>query len=78
MRKIKKKKMIIHDMPMPSPTKSEMESKEFEAIWNLIKTWDLNVPEYYSGYTSGNGSHVKLILDALKPVIRNNKIDEII
>lgn len=66
------------DKDMPSPSKEEQNSPEFNAIWNIIKTWDINVPEFYSGYTEGNGSHVKLLLDALKPVLRNNKIDEIL
>lgn len=63
---------------MPSPTKEEMESEEFNALWDIIKTWDINFPEYYSGYCGGNGSHVKVLLDALKPVLRNNKIDDIL
>ena len=31
---------------MPNPTPEEMASPQFEAIWNIIKTWDINVPEY--------------------------------
>jgi hypothetical protein len=51
---------------MPNPTQEEMDSPEFEAIWTAIKTWDINVPEFYEGYCAANGSHVVLILDALK------------
>lgn len=63
---------------MPSPSQEEMDSDLFNAIWDIIKHWDINVPEYYSGYSGGNGSHVKLILDKIKPVIRNDKINEVL
>ncbi len=67
-----------YSKPMPSPSKSEIDSEEFNALWDVIKTWDISVPEYYSGYTGGNGSHVKLLLDVLKPVLRNKRIDSIL
>ena len=51
--------------PMPNPTEEDLNSPAFEAIWNVIKTWDVNVPEYYVGYCGANGSHVMLILNAL-------------
>jgi hypothetical protein len=63
---------------MPSPSKEEMDSDVFNAIWDIIKKWDIGYDEYYTGYTSGNGSHVKILIDALKPVLRNNRIDEIL
>jgi hypothetical protein len=52
--------------PMPTPNESDLNSPIFEAIWNVIKTWDVNVPAYYSGYCAANGSHVKLILQGLQ------------
>jgi|GEM_PF-3267828 len=51
---------------MPNPTEADMASQEFEAIWHLIKSWDVSVPSHYSGYCGANGSHVKMILDALR------------
>lgn len=64
---------------LPSPSKDEINSPEFEAIFQLIKKWDIQVPEQdIKGYSSGNGSHVKMILDVLKPVNRNKKIDFIL
>lgn len=51
---------------MPDPTEEDLESPEFNAIWEVVKTWDVNVPEYYGGYCGANGSHVKLILNALQ------------
>lgn len=53
---------------LPNPTESDLKSKEFNAIWKVIKSWDVNVPDYYEGYCGANGSHVKLILDALRKI----------
>lgn len=72
------KPITSHRQSMPSPSKDEIESELFEVIFNLIKDWDINASEYYSGYTSGNGSHVKLILDKINPVIRDYKINKIL
>lgn len=54
------------DKEMPSPTPEQIVDPVFQAIWQAIKTWDVNVPEYYDGYCGANGSHVMLIVDALK------------
>jgi hypothetical protein len=51
---------------MPNPTEADLESPEFEAIWQTIKSWDVNVPEFYNGYCGANGSHVMLVLNALR------------
>lgn len=40
---------------MPDPTDEMLASPQFEAIWNVIKSWDVNVPEAYSGYCGANG-----------------------
>ena len=37
----------------------------WEAIWDEIKTWDINVPTEYSGYSSGCGNHVTAIFKAI-------------
>jgi hypothetical protein len=50
----------------PNPKKSMINTPEFEAIWQCIKHWDINVPEAYSGYSGATGNHVRAILDALK------------
>ena len=55
------------DKPMPNPTAMDLVDPLFNAIWNATKTWDVNVPEYYDGYYCGlNGSHVMLILEAVR------------
>lgn len=52
--------------PMPNPTPQQLHDPAFNAIWQVIKSWDINVPAYYNGYCGANGSHVVLILNALK------------
>lgn len=37
----------------------------FNAIWKVIKTWDVNVKDAYEGYCGANGSHVQMILDSI-------------
>ena len=59
--------------PLPNPSISERDSPIFNAIWEIISD-----PNYYYGYMSGNGGHVKLILDKIIPFIRSEKIDQII
>lgn len=51
---------------MPSPTEEDLHDPVFERIWLVVKSWDVNAPEYYQGYCGFNGSHVKLIMDALR------------
>lgn len=53
---------------MPNPSKEDLDSPLFNAIWDVIKSWDVNVPAYYVGYCGANGSHAKLILEAIKKV----------
>lgn len=53
---------------MPNPTPEELDSPEFEAIWRTIRSWDVNAPDCYHGYCGANGSHVVMILRALKEV----------
>lgn len=53
---------------MPSPSEGRLASPEFEAVWQCIKEWDINVPRAYVGYCGANGSHVELILQALDEI----------
>lgn len=55
----------LDKMEMPNPTVADMSSFLFNAIWNVIKSWDVNAPKYYDGYCGANGSHVKLIMDSI-------------
>jgi hypothetical protein len=63
--------------PIPSPSKQDLENPIFEPIFQVIKDWDIRIPGHY-GSASGNGSHVKMIMDALIPIIRDQKIEEIL
>jgi hypothetical protein len=42
----------------PSPTPEMAATPEFEAVWQRIKGWDINVPDVYAGYCGANGNHV--------------------
>lgn len=49
----------------PAPTPEMLDDPAFNAIWNAIKSWDVNVPHVYGGYCGAEGNHVRAILDAL-------------
>ena len=53
--------------PWPDPTPEMLKSPQFEAIWNCIMSWDINVPgvDGEGMYLAANGNHVRAILDAL-------------
>lgn len=63
---------------LPNPSEEETNTQLFNQIFEVIKNWDINVPDYYNGYMSGNGSHVKLLLDAIIPALREDKINSIV
>lgn len=54
--------------PWPDPTSGMLNSPEFNAVWSVIKRWDVNVPEVYAGYCGATGNHVRAILDGLEQV----------
>lgn len=47
------------------PTPAMLDDPVFNAIWDVIKSWDVNVPGVYAGYCGANGNHVRLIYDAV-------------
>jgi hypothetical protein len=47
-----------------------LEDPLFRAIWSVIKTWDINVPEQYSGYMGAIGNHARAIYEAVEPYTR--------
>lgn len=53
-------------IPWLDPTPEMLASPEFEAVWQCIKLWDINVPGAYNGYCGATGNHVRAILDALR------------
>jgi hypothetical protein len=44
----------------------------FDAVWNVIKHWDVNVQGAYDGYCGANGNHVQMILDSINAVKAQN------
>ena len=48
----------------PDPTPEMVESEEFNAVWDCIKTWEINVPGIDAAGVNGN--HVQAVLDSLK------------
>src|SRR4051812_25856443 len=52
----------------PDPNKSDLASPEFNAIWGVIKTWDISTHDPEGGkrmYTGAMGNHVMAILQAI-------------
>jgi len=55
--------------PMPVPTIKMLNGDPiFDAIYDVVKFWDINIPSYYTGYCGGNGSHATLIYEAIMKV----------
>ena len=54
-------------MSYRDPKPGETETPLFNAIWEVIKGWDINVPEEYGGYMGAIGNHVCAIIDAIQP-----------
>lgn len=55
----------LNPIKWPGPTPEMLASPEFEAVWQCIKKWDINVPDAYCGYSGATGNHVRAILDAI-------------
>jgi len=55
-------------VPWPDPTDEMLVDPIFEAIWQTIKSWDVNVPGAYSGYSGATGNHARAILEAVRRV----------
>jgi hypothetical protein len=56
---------------MTEPTKSDLESPEFNAVWDAIKKWDID--RGIDGYGSRAGAtdtDVMTILEALRPFLK--------
>ena len=52
-------------MSYRDPKPEELQDPLFERIWQAIKTWDINVPAEYGGYSESTGNHVCAIMDAV-------------
>jgi len=47
------------------PTKEDLKTPEFNAVWEAIKKWDIQRTEG-EGYAHATGTDVMIILNALK------------
>ncbi len=57
------------DPAYPDPTPADLESPEFNAIWEAIKGWDVSRrPHLYRSYSGATGNDVMHILNALRKV----------
>lgn len=52
-------------MPYRDPTHEETKTPLFNAIWDVIKKWDIGVDDEYTGYCNATGNHVCAIMDAV-------------
>jgi hypothetical protein len=48
------------------PTPEMLSDPLWNAIWNEIKTWDINVPTEYAGYCGATGNHATAIYLAIR------------
>jgi hypothetical protein len=48
------------------PTPKMQADPIWHAIWDEIKTWDINVPTEYAGYSGATGNHVTAIYLAIQ------------
>jgi hypothetical protein len=48
------------------PTPEMLKDPLWLAIWDEIKTWDINVPTEYAGYCGATGNHVTAIFLAMR------------
>lgn len=56
------------------PEEWELALPLFNAIWNEIKSWDINVPDQYHGYCGATGNHVCAIMDAVIEMHENREL----
>lgn len=47
------------------PTPEMHNDPIWQAIWDEIKTWDVNIPTEYTGYMGVNGNHATAIYKAV-------------
>jgi hypothetical protein len=57
--------VVENPIPWPDPTSEQFNSELFDQIWNVIHTWDINVPEVYNGYCGATGNHVVAIMNGI-------------
>lgn len=63
--------------PWPDPTAAHLADPMFQAIWEVIKDWDIHVPTVDGPglYTTATGNHVRAIVDRL-PKLHDHRVSE--
>jgi len=61
------------------PSPEELETPEFNAVWDCIKEWDIGIPqditeEGHQLYSGATGNHVVAILDSLREMFKKEFI----
>jgi hypothetical protein len=57
---------VVADVGYPDPTPEDLESKEFEAVWQAIRLWDIERdPKGRTGRSTASGNDVMHILKTL-------------
>lgn len=54
---------------LQNPTAIDLTDPLFNAIWNVVKDWDVGIPSKHAGHTGATGSHVMLILNAIRKAL---------
>ena len=60
---------FVRSIEWPDPTPKMLDTILFDTIWRVIKSWDINVPNAYSGYMGATGNHARAVYDALAPLL---------
>jgi hypothetical protein len=58
----------------PNPSPEDLEDPFFEAIWETIRSWDINKSPF--GQSEATGNDVMLILEAIRPIIKQIMIED--
>lgn len=61
----------VHRKEWPDPTPEMLvDDPVFDAIWNVIWTWDIGVPGVYAGHMGAAGNHARKLRDAVEPFLK--------
>lgn len=58
--------VFFNRLAFPNPLPEDLKTPEFNALWDVVKQWDIAFPAAYDGRTGGEGNHVMALLQALR------------
>lgn len=56
------------------PTPKMLKNPAWNAIYEEIKDWDINIPSEYAGYCAATGNHATAIFNALGDATKDNYV----